>query len=99
MPRLVVRERARAEIREAFDWYLARSPSAAARFFEAVDAAISEIERTPERHPVVRGNLRRRLLPTFPYAVYYKLFPTVISVVGVIHGHRHPETWLQRAEP
>jgi hypothetical protein len=31
--------------------------------------------------------------------VYYKLYPTLVSVVGVIHGHRHPEEWLRRAEP
>jgi len=24
-------------------------------------------------------------------------FPHVISVVGVIHGHRHPRGWLERA--
>jgi hypothetical protein len=39
------------------------------------------------------------LLRRFPYAVYYKVFPLTISVVGVIHGHRHPDTWLRRAAP
>ena len=97
MRRLVVRQVARAEIQDAFDWYLARSPEAAARFLDVVDAAIGEILANPEASPVVRGNLRRRLLPTFPYGVYYKLYPTVISVVGVIHGHRHPDTWLRHA--
>ncbi len=30
-------------------------------------------------------------------SVYYKVYPQVISVVGVIHGHRHPRSWLRRA--
>ena len=47
--------------------------------------------------PVIRGRLRRVLLRRFPYAIYYKVYPGVISVIGVIHGHRHPQTWLRRA--
>jgi plasmid stabilization system protein ParE len=99
VPRLLVRARARAEIRDVFDWYLSRSPDAATRFIEAIDAAITEIADAPERFPVIHGKLRRRLLSRFPYAIYYKIFPTVVSVVGIIHGHRHPDAWLRRAEP
>ena len=99
MRRLVVRQVARAEIQDAFDWYLARSPGAAARFLDVVDTVITDIQKNPEVCPVVCGNLRRRLLPVFPYGVYYKLYPKVISVVGVIHGHRHPDSWLRRAGP
>ena len=96
MRRLRVRSVARAEIAAAFDWYLARSPRAAARFLDSVDAAIKEVESAPTRQPIIRGRLRRRLLARFPYAVYYKLYPAVVSIVGVIHGHRHPRTWLRR---
>jgi plasmid stabilization system protein ParE len=94
--RLRVRKLARAEIHAAFQWYLDRSPHAAAEFLEAFDAALKSIERAPKRQPIVRGQLRRRLLKGFPYAVYYKLYPRVISVVGVIHGRRHPTVWLRR---
>jgi len=94
--RLRVRKTARAEVAAAFDWYLERSPTAAQRFLEAVDDAMRVIEEAPERHPVIRGRLRRVLLRRFPYGVYYKVFPSTISIGGVIHGHRHPDTWLGR---
>ena len=94
--RLRVRKLARAEILAAFAWYLARSSQAAADFLDAVDDAIKSIEHAPKRQAVVRGQLRRRLLKGFPYAVYYKLYPRTISVVGVIHGRRHPAVWLRR---
>lgn len=93
MRRLRVRKTARDEIAAAFDWYLERSPAAAARFLEAVSEALQLIEDAPERHPIIRGRLRRVLLRRFPYGVYYKIYPSTISVVGVIHGHRHPEKY------
>ncbi len=99
MRRLRVRKAARAEITAAFEWYLEHSPRAAARFLEAVDDAMRRIEEAPEQQPVIRGRLRRVLLRRFPYGIYYKVYPATISVVGVIHGHRHPDTWLKRAAP
>ena len=99
MRTLRIRRIARAEILEAFTWYLARSSQAATRFVDAVDVAICGIEEDPERYRPVHGMLRRWLLVGFPYAVYYKVFPTITTVVGVIHGSRHPDTWQRRAEP
>ena len=96
---LIVRAQARSEMEEAFAWYRARSSTAAADFLVVVDQALSLIEEDPERFPVVHGRLRRMVRQRFPYAVYFKIFPKTISVVGVIHGHRHPATWQSRAGP
>lgn len=94
-----IRATARAEIAEAFEWYYARSRDASGEFLAELDAALQRIADAPEQFPVVRGRLRRVLLHRFPYALYYKVYPTVISVVGVIHGRRHPSVWLRRAGP
>lgn len=97
MRTLRVRALARQEIESAFDWYFERSSSAAHGFLDGIDEAFSLIAAAPEQYPVVRGHLRRILLNGYPYAVYFKPYPHVISVVGVIHGHRHPRVWLRRA--
>jgi hypothetical protein len=54
-----------------------------------VDEALERIRQSPEANPLVTPTLRRVLLRRFPYAVYYRVFPSVISVVGVVHGRRH----------
>lgn len=99
MTRLRIRAHARSEIAEALDWYLARSQVAAAAFLTELQVAMNRIAESPEQFPVVRGHLRRVLLRRFPYAVYHKIFKSGVSVVGVLHGNRHPATWLRRAEP
>ena len=64
-----------------------------------LDLAMTRLSEGPEHFPVARGRLQRVLLLSFPWAVYYKVYPTGISVVGVIHGRRHPSAWIGRAGP
>lgn len=95
----MVRPLARAEFRAAHEWYARRSGETAEEFAAQVHVTLRLIQEAPERYRVVRGRLRRLLMRRFPYAVYYKVFPDSIDVVGVIHGHRHPRSWLRRADP
>ena len=99
MRRLVVRPRARAEFESALEWYASHAPDAAEEFAAQFEVALRLIEEAPERNRVVSGRLRRLLVRRFPYGVYYKVFPHVISVVGVIHGRRDPRRWLKRDGP
>jgi plasmid stabilization system protein ParE len=94
---LRVRKRARAEIEKAFDWYAARSATAADQFVAAVDAAMKDIELDPERNRMFCGRLRRVFLAHYPYYVCYKVYPRVISVVGVLHVRRDPDVVRRRA--
>ncbi|MGH7628405.1 MAG: type II toxin-antitoxin system RelE/ParE family toxin [Gemmatimonadales bacterium] len=96
MRQLVVRSVAEAELAEAVEWYAGRSPGTARRFLAAVDEALARIRQNPGSFPVVHGQLRRVLVAQFPYAVYYRMFPTTISIVGVVHGRRHPRHWRRR---
>jgi toxin ParE1/3/4 len=91
-----LRSIADAELAEALKWYATRSRDVATRFLGAVEEALERIRQAPDANPLVTPTLRRVLLRRFPYAVYYRVFPTVISVVGVVHGRRHPRRWLRR---
>jgi plasmid stabilization system protein ParE len=95
-PRLVVRSAAEADIARAALWYEQRAPGLGAEFLRAVDVALAEIGRMPERYPVVHPTCRRALLRRFPYGVYFVQTPELISVVACMHAHRDPRHWQER---
>jgi plasmid stabilization system protein ParE len=59
------------DYREARDWYAERSEETAARFVEAVDAAVKQILDTPDSWSVVSGKYRRVPLDKFPHSLIY----------------------------
>ena len=88
MKQLILRSPAEQEVTEALEWYAARSPDLAAEFLLALDETLQLVRQEPETFPLVRPPLRRALLTRFPYAVYYRDYPDLVSVVAVIHGKR-----------
>lgn len=81
-----IRALARAEIAEALEWYQVRSRVASTEFLDALDVVLRQIAAAPVQFPLVQGQLRRVLLKRFPYAVYYKVYPKTISIVGAFMG-------------
>ena len=95
-PRLLVRRAAEADIADAARWYEARAPGLGSDFLRAVDVALAEIHRMPERFPEVYPRCRRALLRRFPYAVYFIPTPDLVSVVACLHARRDPRRWQER---
>ena len=95
-PRLFLRAAAKVDLREAFEWYEARSTGLGFEFLRAARAALALIERSPEQFPVVLDDIRRAHLLRFPYAVYYFLDDERIVVIACAHGRQHPRRWSSR---
>jgi toxin ParE1/3/4 len=95
-PRLVVRSAAEADIAQAALWYEQRAPALGAEFLRAVDVALAEIARMPERYPAIHLACRRALLRRFPYGVYFIPTPEVICVIACLHARRDPHRWEER---
>jgi toxin ParE1/3/4 len=86
------------DYREAREYYAVRSPAAAARFVEAVDAAVRRILRGPDSLPVVIGKYCRVRVDRFPHSlVYYVRNKLELRVVAVAHPSRRPGYWRRRA--
>ena len=47
-------------------------------------------------HEKVYKEYRRALVRRFPYAVFYEHMSDTITVFGVLHTSRRPQSWRQR---
>ena len=90
-------KQARSEIREASHYYGLESPSLRVAFLDAIDTALAELLEYPKSAPVVRGDIRRKLIRRFPYSLLYTLRPGEIRILAVMHQSQRPFYWLGRS--
>jgi toxin ParE1/3/4 len=94
--RLVYHPDAEVELIEAAQFYEQRLPTLGAQFLEAADLAIQAIMVAPDRWRIIAENIRYYLMPRFPYAIYYRVFPDHIRILAFKHHSRHPDYWRHR---
>lgn len=91
--RLRIRAAARADLRDARDWYRRQSDELAARFGEEVGAVLAFVEERPMMYGTIYKNVRRAMTRRFPYAVYFIVEGERISVLRILHHARDPRLW------
>ena len=91
-----VKSVAEAEFAEGAVWYYRRSTTTAQRFVAAVELTLAEIGESPDRYPVVHRTIRRAVVPSFPYAIYFVKGVGECVVLAIHHGKRHPRRWMGR---
>ena len=98
MPRPVeFHEDAAVEAVAALTWYAEKSAEAGAAFAAALSHAVGLIEATPERWPVVGGEIRRVHLARFPFSVFFRTRGEATQVLAVAHQRRKPVYWKGRS--
>ena len=88
--RLSIRKAAESDMAEAADWYDEHSKGLGRRFVIAVDQTFSTILERPHSFPAVEREIRRAIVPGFPYCVYFVIDGDVIAILGVLHASRNP---------
>ena len=93
-PRMKLRYRAVAklDIQEAREWYGAHSLALEERFAGALAGSLTAIIEHPLAYQEVEPGIRRALVRTFPYLVYYTPEADRVVVLAVLHGKRHPDS-------
>ncbi|MEY4705663.1 MAG: hypothetical protein RL042_1868 [Nitrospirota bacterium] len=91
------------ELAAAASWYETRQPGLAIRFLQEIDQAQHAIQSRPLTFPRLANtaidlNIRRALLPRFPYALVFLELQTEIRVLAIAHAKRHPDYWLNRLQ-
>ena len=82
----------------AYDWYAARSLTAARGFRDELGHAVDTVGDDPERWPRYGDLARRYLFPRFPFSLIYRVRGKEVEVLAVAHGKRKPGYWRSRAQ-
>jgi plasmid stabilization system protein ParE len=94
--RLIHHPAAGAELIAAARYYEQQVPTLGAQFLDAVDRAVALILESPTRWRPIEADVRRYLMPRFPFAIYYRIFPDHLRILAVKHHSRHPDYWRSR---
>ena len=87
---------AELEMLDAARYYELQALGLGMDFLEKIDSAVHDIGEDPERWPVLRLQIRRRLIHRFPYGLLYRVDPDEIIILAIMHLHRHPDYWIGR---
>lgn len=94
MKPLIVRAKADADIDRALAFVARENPARARKLLSALEKTFEAIERFPktgsERYAreLAFPGLRHRLVPRFPWLIFYVELPEEIAVIRVLHQHR-----------
>jgi plasmid stabilization system protein ParE len=87
---------ARAELIDAQDWYEREATGLGRRFRQAIDALIDRMSENPRQFPTVFKSVRRALLRSFPYSLFFVVDDDALIVIACFHASRDPAQWQKR---
>ena len=87
---------ARAEFRNAVDFYEDKEQGLGKRFKDEIRETCSTIVSHPLLWREREGGFRRVNCPVFPYYIAYFTRGNTILIAAVAHESRHPDYWKKR---
>ena len=91
--RLKLSSRALRETGEAQEWYELQSSGLGEEFIAAIELQLKRLEQAPLLYAEVIPNVRRALLPRFPYGLFYTVRVDLVYVLAVLQDVRNPSLW------
>ena len=92
--KIQILEEAKSDLIHGFDFYERQSPGLGSRFLSSLFEDIDSLLLHPGVHRSVFG-VHRCIAIRFPFAIYYRMEGSTISVHAVIDCRRNP-TWIRR---
>jgi plasmid stabilization system protein ParE len=87
---------ARQELDESADWYESQKPGLGLRFLDEVEEVIGRILKSPEKWRKIDVDVRRCLMDSFPFTIFYRIRGTFVEILAVSHHGRRPGYWKPR---
>ena len=84
------------ELEASIQYYESQQAGLGVAFLSEFKRTRERIEELPNAGLTVRGDIRRRPIHRFPYAVLYRATDIEIVIVAVAHRRRRPDFWRGR---
>jgi plasmid stabilization system protein ParE len=88
---------AEEEYQEAYAYYQVESSKLAEQFTQEIIIGLQSIIDAPQTWPMIKFNVRRRLLRKFPFGILYLTEGKSVLILAFMHLRREPEYWHHRA--
>ena len=76
------------DLDEAFHWYEGQRPGLGAEFALEIDNLLTVLQRFPNARTIAFWDLRRALVPRFPFGLYYLVEEQRVVIIGLLHLKR-----------
>ncbi|MCC5622189.1 type II toxin-antitoxin system RelE/ParE family toxin [Nostoc sp. CHAB 5715] len=97
MKRIVFHPLAEQELVDIASYYEEQNQGLGLDYLTEVQGAINLLMRYPAAGVVVRGFVRRLILPKFPYSLLYRVVDdNLIRILAIAHHKRKPVYWIGR---
>lgn len=87
---LIVTPEAEADILDGFRSYEEKQLGLGTRFLGEIEQSLNRIAPNPCQYQEVEPDIRRSVVHTFPYLVFYTFDTDAVHVLAVIHGAQDP---------
>jgi plasmid stabilization system protein ParE len=87
---LIVTPEAEADILDGFRSYEEKQLGLGTRFMGEIEQSLNRIAPNPYQYEEVEPDIRRAVVHTFPYLVFYTYDADAVHVLAVIHGSQDP---------
>jgi toxin ParE1/3/4 len=94
--RVSFHELAEFELNDAAVFFESKTEGLGFRFLATVEAAVAEIRRHPQASPIIRQNIRCKVLRKFPYSIMFSVKPDRLRILAIANQKRRPFYWRGR---
>jgi len=97
MTKIVFHPLAERELIDAASYYEEQEQGLGLEYLTEVEGVSNLLTRYPAAGVVIRGSVRRLILPKFPYSLLYRIVnEDLIRILAIAHHKRKPQYWVDR---
>jgi len=97
MTKIVFHPLAERELIDAASYYEEQEQGLGLEYLTEVEGVSNLLTRYPAAGVVIRGSVRRLILPKFPYSPLYRIVnEDLIRILAIAHHKRKPQYWVDR---